>query len=259
MSRPLLLPFRLAIAQMRVVPGALHSNLERAAQRIAEAAAQGADIILLPECMDLGWTHSSALQYAAPIPDGSTFNFLREAARQHRIHVCAGIVERDGDNCFNSAVFFDPDGSLLLRHRKIHELNIAHHLYQRGNQLSVCETRFGTLGIVICADALIPGNPLMESLGQMGAQFILSPCAWAVPPDHNNQSHPYGDEWRAPYGLISRKYKLWIAAASNVGTLTEGAWNGHPCIGSSLVFNPDGQEALQGPYGQDADALLYLG
>ena len=56
--------FKLALVQMYVEPGNLQKNLSNAEKLIAEAAAGGADFVLLPEVMDLGWTHPSAKQYA---------------------------------------------------------------------------------------------------------------------------------------------------------------------------------------------------
>ncbi|MBI5010894.1 MAG: hypothetical protein HZB98_14865, partial [Bacteroidia bacterium] len=65
--------FNLALVQMYVEPGNLQKNLSNADKLIAEAAAGGADFVLLPEVMDLGWTHPSAKQYADKIPGGKTF------------------------------------------------------------------------------------------------------------------------------------------------------------------------------------------
>ena len=113
------------MAQMRVRGGDLRSNLLRAARMTAEAAAGGADIIVLPEAMDLGWTHHSASELAEPVPDGATFEYLSDLAVDHAIYICSGITERDGDYLFNSAVLIDRRGHLLIKHRKINELEFA--------------------------------------------------------------------------------------------------------------------------------------
>ena len=107
------------MVQMYVEAGALDINLKRAAKCIEEAAQNGADIALLPEVMDLGWTHPSALKLAYPVPGDMTFNFLAEAARKNKIFVCAGIVEKEGDKIYNTAVLIDNQGKLLIKHRKL--------------------------------------------------------------------------------------------------------------------------------------------
>jgi predicted amidohydrolase len=99
----------------------LEINLKRAIERIAEAAAHGSSMVLLPETLDLGWTDPSSLSEAEPIPEGTPFRRLSAAAALHKIFVCAGLTERDGDDIFNSAVIIDPDGELLSLHRKINE------------------------------------------------------------------------------------------------------------------------------------------
>ena len=57
--------FQLALIQMRVAGGEKQRNLGHAEELVAEAARGGAQIVLLPEVMDLGWTHSSALSQAS--------------------------------------------------------------------------------------------------------------------------------------------------------------------------------------------------
>ena len=84
---------KLAMAQMLVEGGEKQKNLNRAVARIEEAAKNKVDVILLPEAMDLGWTHSSAKTDAEPIPGGSTFQILANATKKNMIYVCAGIQE----------------------------------------------------------------------------------------------------------------------------------------------------------------------
>src|SRR5688500_2613767 len=111
--------FKLAMAQMRVIGGEPEANLARAGEMIARAASAGAAIALLPECVDFGWNHPSARWRAQPIPEGKTCQFLRDAAKRHGLYVCCGLVERQGDALYNSAVLVDPQGRIVLHHRKL--------------------------------------------------------------------------------------------------------------------------------------------
>jgi len=146
---------------------------------------------------------------------------------------------------------------VILHHRKLNELVIGHPFYAQGDRLSVANTPLGTLGVMICADAFARGQIVSRVLGLMGAQIILSPCAWAVPADHDNRKEPYGQFWLDNYCPVARDFKLWIAGVSNVGWLTEGPWKGRKCIGSSLVVGPEGRPVLIGPHGPDAETVLY--
>ena len=250
-------PFRLAMVQMRVDGGCRDANLARARERIAEAAREGAEVILLPEALTLGWTHPSAHEQAEPVPGGESCQRLAECARQHRVFICAGLVERAGAQVFNAAVLLGPEGELLSHHRKINELEIGRSYYSLGDRLGVVRNALGCFGLMICADGFATGQVIARCLGLMGAEIILSPCAWAVPSDHDNQREPYGQLWRDNYGPVASDFRLWIAGASNVGPIVAGPWAGRKCIGCSLLVGPDGKEKLMGPYGEDAETILY--
>ncbi len=242
---------------MRVEGGRKLRNLQRATEMIGQAAGGRAQVVVLPEAMNLGWTHPSAHTDADEIPDGEACEALRRSARVHRVYVCAGLVERDGGKVFNSAVLINSDGEVILHHRKLNELAIAHEDYAPGDRLQVVDTPFGRMGVMICADAFARGQVVSRTLGLMGADIILSPCAWAVAADHDNVKEPYGQLWRDNYGPVARDFRMWIVGVSNVGQLAAGLWAGRKCIGCSLVVGPDGREVLQGPYGEDAETILY--
>ena len=233
--QPVLSSFRLALVQMRVDGGRPQENLARAEERIAEAAYGGAQVVLLPEALTLGWTHPAAAAEAEPIPEGESCRRLSESARRHSVYVCAGLVEGEKGRVFNAAVLLGPDGQLLLHHRKINELEIGHDCYALGDRLQVAATPLGSFGLMICADAFARGQVIARSLALMGADMILSPCAWAVPADHDNTREPYGQLWRDSYGPVARDFSLWIAGASNVGWIAAGPWSGRKCIGCSLL------------------------
>jgi predicted amidohydrolase len=76
--------YRVGMAQVLVEGGRPEANLERAVQAVGEAAARGCRLVVLPECLDLGWTDPSARDRAAPIP-GRQAERLAQAARRHRI------------------------------------------------------------------------------------------------------------------------------------------------------------------------------
>lgn len=249
--------FTLALAQIRIEPGAGAQNLERARALIHEAAAKGSKLVLLPEAMPLGWTDLSARTDAAELDACRYMQMLRDEAQNFGIHLCSGWVEKEGGEIYNSAVLVSPKGELLLHHRKINELALAHSLYGLGRSLSVAETELGPIGLMICADGFARGQVLARSLGYMGAGLILSPSSWAVPPDHDNHRDPYGALWIDNYKPVAVDFRLWIASVSNVGPIRSGPWAGRKCIGSSMVLSPEGEVALRGAYGEGAEELLF--
>jgi predicted amidohydrolase len=183
---------------------------------------------------------------------------LAEMASTWGIYLCAGLTEKLGEKVYNSAVIIGKNGELLCLHRKINELDIGHPYYGQGDRLGVVSTELGTLGLMICADGFAKDRVLSRSLGYLGADVIVSPCAWAVDADHDNLKEPYGDLWRESYKHVAKEFTVWIAGVSNVGPLSAGPWAGRKCIGCSLVIGPDGSEVMQGPYGEDAETILYV-
>jgi predicted amidohydrolase len=116
--------FKLGMGQMLVEGGRVEANLGRAEAMIAGAAAAECRVVVLPECLDLGWLDESAPSQAEPIP-GPRTDRLSAAARRHNIFVAAGLTERDGDRCYNAAILLDSEGRLLLKHRKGNELRFG--------------------------------------------------------------------------------------------------------------------------------------
>ena len=218
--------YRVGMAQILVEGGRPDANLGRAVRAIGEAAAQGCRLVVLPECLDLGWTDPSARDLARPIP-GPHAERLAQAAREHRIYVAAGLVERAGDRLYNAAVLIDPEGRILLHHRKINELDIALDLYSIGDRLGVVETELGTVGLATCADNFGSSLAIGHVLARMGAQLILSPSAWAVDADHDDEHEPYGKLWLDSYSELARLYDVTVDRCQQRG-LDDGRALGGP-------------------------------
>lgn len=248
---------KLAMGQMLVEGGLWEANLGRAAGMIGEAAVEGCRGVVLPECLDVGWTHPSARRLAEPIP-GPTSDRLCRAAADAGVWVVAGLTERAGEGIYNAAVLIAPDGEIRLKHRKINILDIAQDLYATGDRLSVVRTPLGTIGVNICADNFPDSLCLGHAIARMGAEVLLSPSAWAVPADHDPVAEPYGGLWKGSYSRLARLYEMPVIGVSNVGRLSEGPWKGRKCIGCSLAVGGDGQVLAEAPYGETAECLTLI-
>lgn len=250
--------FKLAMIQMQVKGGEKQENMNHAIELIAEAAEFDADFVLLPECLDLGWTHPSSQKEAEAIPEGIPCSMLMQAAKANVVYICAGLTELSGEKTYNTAVIINDKGELIGKHRKLNEVIIGHDYYAQGNDLNVVETKYGNIGTMICSDGFAEEQVLSRSLCYMGADVILSPCAWAVDADHDNIKNPYGDFWRRNYIPVAQEFSIPIIGVSNVGWMEGGPWDGMKCIGSSLAIDHNGEDIIQGPYGVDAECILYV-
>lgn len=237
---------KVGLGQVRVAMGDKKANVEALLEAVEEAARSGCDLVVLPECSLAGWLSPSARKAAEPVP-GPVTRRLAERARRHGIAIAAGLEERDDGRVFNSAVFIDRRGEILSRHRKIHELEIGLEVYSRGTSLHAFGFEGRTAALSICADSWTP--PITDALVEMGAQLILSPCAWA--------SEPGGEAtniaWiRETYRQRAAGRPLYIVSANGVGAVTEGPWKGRVLQGNSLVTGPDGEPLLRGPTNEPA-------
>jgi predicted amidohydrolase len=231
---------RVAMAQILVEGGELEANLARAEAAIAEASGQGAAVVVLPECLDAGWTHPSAPALATPV-DGDTVRRLAAAAAAHDVIVAAGFTERDGDCVFNAAVLLDEHGRVCAHHRKVNVLDLARDLYEVGDRLGVGRTRLGRLGLNICADNFPGGLYTGRALAQMGARLLLSPSAWASDPEQPDLvGNPAREMWLDGYRQLAADHGLPVVAVTNVGPISAGVWKGRTCIGCSLAVSPTG-------------------
>jgi predicted amidohydrolase len=242
------------MGQLLVEGGEPYRNLERAAEMIQQASEKKCHIVLLPECLDLGWLHPSARTESKTIP-GPYSDILCNAAKKHKIYVCAGLTESANNRIYNSAVFIDPEGNILLKYRKINELVIAQEFYSIGDSLAVLETPFGIVGLNICADNYIDSLTIGHTLARMGAQIIFSPSAWTVDFSVTNEGDPYGEKWVKPFSILAKLYNLVIVSTTSVGVIVGGAYEGKKSIGCSLAVNKDGVIA-QGTYNEFASELI---
>jgi predicted amidohydrolase len=179
-TRPARIPgLRVALVQMDVADGDLEENMRRAEQGIRGAAAKGADLVCLPEAADFGWLHQRAREVALPVP-GRYTDFLCALAKELRVWVCAGCLEKDGEKTYNSAVLIDRAGAVVLKHRKISTLpELTAHLYDAGSarDIKTADTEFGRVGLSICADNFNIAHPLKAA--KLGAWLLIAPHGFA--------------------------------------------------------------------------------
>ncbi|HIR28463.1 MAG TPA: carbon-nitrogen hydrolase family protein [Candidatus Choladousia intestinigallinarum] len=248
---------KIAMAQIQVWPEDKQRNLRKIEEYIEKAAGEQCDIVVLPECSDLGWANPQAGDEAEPVP-GKTSSFLCELSRKYGIYTACGITEREGEKLYNTAVLVNRKGEMILKHRKINILTGIEDMYSVGDSLKTVETEFGKIGLAICADNLAESAVIGHTLGRMGCQLLLSPSSWAVTEDFIQEGRIYGDEWRVPYQMLSKTYGMAVVGVSNVGEIPFGQWQDRCCIGNSMASDPEGRIVKELPFGRKAETLGIL-
>ncbi len=247
---------RLALAQILVEGGEPWRNFERAEKKIKEAKEQQADIVLLPETLDLAWTHPSSFNEAEPIP-GKFSDFFCSLAAQHKIWLCLGLTELEGDKRFNTALLINDQGEIIGKHRKINLLTVEFNYYEIGQSLNVYNTPFGKIGLNVCADNYLDALDIGHTLARMGAQLILSPSSWTVDFSVTEAEDPYRDKWIKPLSVLAQTHGLVIASATSVGYIVGGPYEGKKMVGCSLCIDKDGIMA-RGEFNEFAGDLVMV-
>ena len=228
---------RLALVQMPCAD-APETNLERAMSHIADAAARGAHLVVLPELF-LGpyfcqrSDDASAFDLAEPVP-GPTTQALSRAAARHRITLVGGSVfERTPEGKFyNTASVFLPDGSVAGHYRKTHiPEDILYHeqrYFAPGDTgVRVFDTPAGKVAPLICYDQWYPEAARLAALA--GAEILVYPTAIGVIDDdvEDNITGDWEGMWRAAQVGHAAANNVFVGAANRVGK--EGAiafWGG---------------------------------
>jgi predicted amidohydrolase len=175
---------RIGLLQFRAGPDKAR-NLETIRRLAADAAHQGAELAVVPECAMVDTTTAEeAVRESEPL-DGPFVTGLAELAARHGLALVAGVLERvprSTSRVFNTAVAIDGDGTVLGSYRKIHMFDaFGHHesdRHQAGDGDLLLFTRGGVrFGVQICYDVRFP--ELTRALVAEGAQVVLTPAAWA--------------------------------------------------------------------------------
>ena len=169
---------RAASVQFQHAPGDKTLNLQTIEHFVIAAAEQQVELLAFSECCISGYWHlrhlsqAQMLELAEPVPEGPSTHRLLQLARDYRMTIGAGFVERDADDrLYNTYVVAMPDGR-WARHRKLHVF-VNPHLTP-GQDYTVFELPGGVrAGVLICYDNNLVENARATAL--LGAQVLLAP------------------------------------------------------------------------------------
>jgi N-carbamoylputrescine amidase len=227
---------RVACAQYAVREGDPDHNLEHCSLYfIKQAAAEGVDLVVLPELANSGCDlkdRDLAFELAEEVPGGPTVLAWREAAEETGVCVVGGLLEREGDNLHNSAVLLGP--GIVGRYRKTHLWDREKLLYEPGRKLPVFDTPLGRIGLLICYDAWFP--EAARTLSLKCAQIICVPSN--APDDWVPERQRRGGLTMLNVHCIAsaNANRVFVAAANRVGD----GYLGRSCVvdvtGGVLAF-----------------------
>ncbi|WP_297526937.1 carbon-nitrogen hydrolase [Thiohalobacter sp.] len=239
-------------------------NLDRMLARVAEAAAAGAELVLLQELHNTRYfcqTEDTAhCDLAEPVP-GPSSERLAEAAKTHGCVVVASLFERRAAGLYhNTAVVLDSDGRIAGRYRKMHIPDDPGY-YEKfyftpgDTGFEPIDTRVGRLGVLVCWDQWYPEAARLMALA--GAELLLYPTAIGWDPDDDTEEQA---RQRQAWQLVQRGHAvangLPLLACNRVGFEPDpsGQTAGARFWGSSFIAGPQGE--LLAEAGSEAPELL---
>jgi predicted amidohydrolase len=235
-----------AVVQIGPCAENISDNVERGVRLVEQAAARGADVVVLPETFSTVFfaveTRASFDHYFETVP-GPTTERLGEVARSRGCAVVAGIAEKtESGRYYNSAVVIDSGGALVGRYRKLHlplmvtppeRATYEASYFSPGDLgLPVFDVDGIRLGVVICYDRHFPET--FRTLAMRGAEVVAVPTA----------ARTWRAGWRSEIWeclLRTRAYEngIFVAAANRAGEE-----NGTGYLGDSMVVSPKGGTVL---------------
>jgi nitrilase len=245
-------------------------TLEKVHALATEAAGHGAELVLFPEAfvsayprgLDFGALVGSRSEKgrdqfrrywesSVDVPGPDTLE-LGRTARENRIHLVIGVVERDGGTLYCSVLFFAPDGNLLGKHRKIMPTGAERLVwgFGDGSTMPVFQTAIGKVGAVICWENYLP--LMRAAMYSKGIEIYCAPTADAR------------ESWIASMRHIAVEGRCFVLSSNQftrVGDypadyFPDGAQdpNAVVCRGGSCIIDPFGN-LLAGP-NTDGEAIL---
>ena len=235
---------RLKIAGVQMNPKLMDNsaNLTRILENLDTAAAQGAQLVVFPECSLSGYcfdTLQEAMPYSEAVPGPATMSVATACSRLN-VHAIFGLLERDGSDLYNAAVLVGPRG-LAGKYRKIHLPGLGvDKIVQPGNLgFTVCQTPLARIGLNICYDGCFPESSRVMAL--RGAELVVLPTNW-----------PTGAEEFAEYLINARSLENHIFS---VAVNRIGEERGFRFIGRSRIVDVTGKTLAQAS--ADKEEVIY--
>jgi len=252
------------------------AGVAKACALIAEAGANGAQLVVFPETFLPGypfwiWTHTPAMSgelylrfYANSIELVSEATAtLGAAAKRAGCHVVIGISERDGGTLYNTLVYFDDKGEIVGRHRKLQPTNVERTVWGRGDgsDLRIVETALGRLGGLICWEHSM--DLARYALTTQGEQIHIAAWPAISALTHDPSSGVFDNLSEAAarhHAAAGQCFVINAQSCIDAATIETLGLTGRPEMireggGWSAIIGPSGR-LIAGPH-RDTETILY--
>jgi N-carbamoylputrescine amidase len=158
------------------------ANLALMERMVGEAGAARADLVLFGEAAPTGLINNDDPTHDLPLGDpipGPVTKRLARCARRCGLYLATGLLERKGRSLYDSAVLLDPDGTLLLKYRRIqpqwHGRTATAAVYRQGVEVASARIAFGAVSVLLCGDLF--DDEIVSRVRQTEPDYLLFPFA----------------------------------------------------------------------------------
>jgi predicted amidohydrolase len=210
---------KLAVLQMDATPAPTDDRLNRATKLVESVAQTGANLIVLPELFNTGYTYDDSNYAVAETMNDATVTWMSDTARQHEVYLVGSLLLRDHDHVYNSALLFAPDGK-MWRYDKQYPFLWERAFFREGKGIMIADTELGQLGLMICWDSAHP-ELWSRYAGMVDAMVIIS-----CPPMISQSTYVFPDGKRLPMATQSKHF-------ADGGIQAQAKWMQVPVVHSS--------------------------
>ena len=217
--------------------------LDRAEKLVREAAAEGANIILLQELFETPYfCQKQKFEYfdlAKPLSENAAVKQFTEVAKELQVVLPISFYEKAGNTAFNTIAIIDADGTILGTYRKTHipdGLPYAEKFYFTPGDtgFKVWKTKYADIGVGICWDQWFP--EAARSMALLGAELLFYPTAIGSEPTLNIDSKPH---WQHAMQGHAAANIMPVIASNRIGTETDDE-SSMTFYGSSFIADQTG-------------------
>ena len=215
----------MAVGQAAFADGDIGTNLATIDGLARDATDADAELIVLPELAPSGYSTDAATRGRAEPLDGSTAESLAAIATRAGLAMAVSVLERDGDDVFNTAILINGDGRLIASHRKTHLFGPERHTFAAGDQpITVARIGRFEVGLLVCYEVEFP--EMARGVALAGADIIAVPTA-------TSSYGPDSTFARQLVGARATENNVFVAYANHCGPAPSGDY-----MGGSLIAGP---------------------
>jgi predicted amidohydrolase len=226
---------KIAVVQFAIDQFNAQQNLARAEQFIAEASAEN-DLVVFPEDFILGPLNGRS-EFADF--DGHYITIFQKLASKYHIDIVPGsMIEGDSRGLFNTTYYIDRNGEIQGRYRKVNLWLPERNYISPGSNVSVFDTRFGRVGLIICWDLMFP--EIFRAMVREKVDIVICPSYWCYEDAGKGLFHDPDSEVKLVNALcITRAFEneIVLVYANAAGSIT-GEENIDTLIGQSQITVP---------------------